>query len=156
MSNVDGRVHVVMLVLCLRFRLAVVSGVMILTHASGLDSSWVWSQLYSSNQRHYTRQLCRHEFAANELFYTLHFHVETNYIHKMFFNFYIDWPARKVSLTTNVLALLLLALEILSIERCCDNRENIMRTYLAASDIGTRTTSTGDAHSLARSYIMLD
>ena len=39
MSNVDGRVHVLMLVLFLRFRLAVFSGVMILTHASGLDSS---------------------------------------------------------------------------------------------------------------------
>ena len=39
MSNIDGCVHVIRLVLCLRFRSEVVSGVMVLTHASGLDTS---------------------------------------------------------------------------------------------------------------------
>ena len=40
MSNVDGRVHVfIMLALCLRFRLELVAGVAIFMQASGLDSS---------------------------------------------------------------------------------------------------------------------
>ena len=53
MSNFDECVHFIP---CLRFLSEVVSGVMILTHASGLDSSYLWSQLYSSDQRHYAQR----------------------------------------------------------------------------------------------------